>query len=81
MHVSFDSFILPRSLITFYFRYPLGIRTITTDEFTVSGSDIEISRSGTGSLSYTIEVANAGSVKIGDWNQFKVRLTDLYSFF
>lgn len=65
----------------FYFRYPLGIKTITTDKFTVSGSDVEISRSGTGSLSYTIEVANAGSVKIGDWNQFKVRLTDPYSFF
>jgi len=61
--------------LSFRCTYPLGIRTITTDKFTVSGSDVEISRSGTGSLSYTIEVANAGSVKIGDWNQFKIKPT------
>lgn len=60
--------------LSFRCKYPLGIQTITTDPFTVSGSDTEISRTGTGDLTYTIET-DADNVKIGDWNQFKIKPT------
>jgi len=56
--------------LSFRCKFPLGIQTVTED-FTVSGSDVVMSRTATGSLSYKIEFDNA-NVNIGDWNQFKI---------
>ena len=51
-------------------RYPLGERTVS-DDFTITGQDIEIERENTGTLTYRISF-DSDDVSIGDWNGFKV---------
>lgn len=59
--------------LSFRCKYPLGIHHVSS-EITVSGSDVEISRTGTGDLTYKIVFDN-DNVDIGDWNEFKITPT------